>query len=79
MEKYLRLYAEPEIVALDGLPDLPAWSNVLVIPACNEDPGFLRSPPPGPGRSLMILVINESEGASDAVSSSNRSLANVVE
>lgn len=79
MQKYLSLYAEPEIVALDGFPDVPAWSSVLVIPACNENPGFLRSPPPCPGRSLMILVINEPEGASEEVSSCNRALANVVE
>ena len=77
MEKYLRHYAEPEIAALDGLvgglPDQGPWENVMVIPACNETPGFLRAPPPCGGRSLMILVINEPVSASDRVSLSNQS------
>jgi len=79
MEKYLRLYAEPEIEALDGLPGQEPWANVLVIPACNEATGFLRSPPPSDGRSLMILVINESESAPRHVSLSNRALAAAVQ
>ena len=83
MEKYLRLYAEPEIAALDGLidclPDQFRWENVMVIPACNETPGFLRAPPPCGGRSLMILVINESVSASDRVSLSNQALAASVQ
>ena len=79
MEKYLRHYAQPEIAALDGLveglPDQGPWENVMVIPACNETPGFLRAPPPCGGRSLMILVINESVSASDRVSLNNQALA----
>jgi hypothetical protein len=79
VEKYLRHYAEPEIAALDGLiealPDQGSWENVMVIPACNETPGFLRPPPPCGGRSLMILVINESVSVSNEVSSNNRALA----
>ena len=78
MEKYLRLYAEPETAALDGLDDHGPWANVLVIPACNETPGFLRPPPPCVGRSLLILVINESESAPSHVSSENRVLAAMV-
>ena len=79
MEQYLHLYAEPEIAALDDLPDLQPWVNVVVIPACNERPEFLRSPPPCGGRSLMILVVNESVSAPDWVSSNNLSLANEVQ
>jgi hypothetical protein len=78
MDKYLRLYAEPEIAALDGLSGQGKWQNVMVIPACNESPAFLRAPPPCDGRSLLILVINESETASAAVSTSNRKLASAV-
>ncbi len=76
MEKYLRLYAEPETAALDDLPETfpgkAPWANVLVIPACNETSGFLRFPPPCGGRSLMILVVNESPVASEEVSQNNR-------
>lgn len=79
MKKYLQNYAEPEVAALDEMPDQPAWQNVMVIPACNEGAGLLRSPPPCGGRSLMILVINEPENAAQNVSSSNRALAAAVQ
>jgi hypothetical protein len=78
VEKYLRHYAEPETAALDGLPLQPCWENVVVIPACNEAPEFLRPPPPCGGRSLMILVINESPAASREVSLRNLELAEEV-
>jgi len=79
MKKYLQHYAEPETAALDGLPDQPAWENVMVIPACNETAGLLRSSPPCGGRSLMILVINEPDNATQNVSSCNRALAAAVQ
>ena len=79
MEKYLHHYAEPEILALDGLPDQLSWENVMVIPACNESSGFLRTPPPCDGRSLMILVINESVTAARNVSLRNQALATAVQ
>ena len=79
MEKYLRHYAEPETAALDGLTDQEHWTNVLVIPACNETAGFLRLPPPCGGRSLMVLVINESDSAHHKVSLSNQALAATVQ
>jgi len=83
VDKYLRHYAEPEIAALDGLieglPNQGLWENVMVIPACNETPGFLRTPPPCDGRSLMILVINEPVSAPDRVSLSNQALAASVQ
>ncbi|MFT5138472.1 MAG: hypothetical protein ACI9H8_000855 [Lysobacterales bacterium] len=78
MDQYLRRYAEPEISALEILPvDIP-WSDVLVIPACNESPEFLRPPPPSDGRSLTILVINESGSASAEVSRTNQDLAHTI-
>ena len=79
MKKYLQNYAEPEVTALDGLPDQSTWQNVMVIPACNETAGLLRSPPPCGGRSLIILVINEPENAAQNVSSSNQALAAAVQ
>lgn len=79
MEKYLRHYAEAEIAALDSLPGHFAWKNVVVIPACNETPEFLGSPPQCDTRSLMILVINESEAAPKEVSQSNVALAQTVQ
>ena len=78
MEKYLRLYAEPEAAALEEMPVQGQWANVVVIPACNESPGLLRSPPPCDGRSLLILVVNESGIASAEVSASNQALAAAV-
>lgn len=79
MDKYLRLYAEPETTALGGLVEAARqnaeWANVVVIPACNESAEFLRPPPPGTGRSLMILVINETDTAHERVSLNNRALA----
>ncbi len=79
VEKYLRHYAEPEAAALDGLPELTPWDNVVVIPVCNESTAFLRPPPPCAGRSLMILVINEMDNASQRVSQNNHALALAVQ
>lgn len=78
LNQYLALYAEDETYALAdlnaSLPAGPVWSDVVVIPACNENSKFLRSSPPAIGRSLMILVINQSPDASAIVDESNRSL-----
>jgi hypothetical protein len=83
MEKYLRYYAEPETAALAGLldsmPEQGSWSNVVVIPACNESSGLLRPPPPSGVRSLLILVINEPASASRQVSLNNKALAASVQ
>ena len=82
MDKYLQTYAEPEITALpsvlDALADQQPWVNVVVIPACNESADFLRPPPPCGGRSLLILVINESELVSEQVLQKNHALATTV-
>ena len=78
MDQYLRRYAEPETVALDGLDPNQRWSNVLVIPACNESPALLRPAPPCSGRSLLLLVINEPEDSALHVSRANESLAGIV-
>lgn len=83
MEKYLLTYAEPEIAALTGMLDAIAeqqpWANVVVIPACNESADFLCTPPDCAGRSLMILVINQSITAPKKVSVRNQALANNVQ
>jgi len=83
MEKYLRHYAEPETAALAGLldkmPEQGPWSNVVVIPACNESSGLLRPLPVSSGRSLLILVINEPTSASCQVSLNNKALAATVQ
>ncbi|MBT8053423.1 MAG: hypothetical protein HKN57_08140 [Xanthomonadales bacterium] len=83
MEQYLRLYAEPETAALHGLVEAlgekAGWEQVVVIPACNESAEFLRPPPTCAGRSLMVLVINESESAFEQISLNNRKLAYTVE
>jgi hypothetical protein len=78
VEKYLRIYAEPETAALQGMPVEEPWKNVVVIPACNESAGFLRPPPVCSGRSLLILVINESDATPTHVSLRNQALAAVV-
>jgi hypothetical protein len=51
----------------------------VVIPACNESSGLLRSPPPSGGRSLLILVINEPASASRQVSLNNKALTASVQ
>ena len=83
MEKYLAQYAEPEITALadllDAMPGQEPWANVMVVPACNESADFLRPPPACDGRSLLILVINESESVSAHVSERNQALAKSVQ
>lgn len=82
IKKYLQRYAEPETAALTGLQEgLPAdhvWSDVVVVPACNENSDFLRAPPPANGRSLMILVINQTASAHPSVALANQSLFNAA-
>jgi hypothetical protein len=48
-------------------------------PACNESADFLRPPPPCDGRSLLVLVINESGSAADHVSVKNHPLSTTVQ
>jgi len=58
--------------------DIPAgepWQQVVVIPVCNEATGILRPFPPGSGRSLMILVVNENGTAPRHVSVANQDFA----
>ena len=82
IKKYLQHYAQPETTALASLDAyLPAdyvWSDVVVIPACNENSDFLRTPPPANGRSLMILVINQTASATASVKLANQSLFNLA-
>jgi hypothetical protein len=71
MDKYLREYAEPGTESVQDIPGGEPWQQVVVIPVCNESSQILRPLPPGPGRSLMILVVNESETAASNVSAAN--------
>ena len=75
MDKYLREYAEPGTAAVEDIPASEPWQQVVVIPVCNESTDILRPLPPGPGRSLMILVVNETEAASGHVSAANQEFA----
>jgi hypothetical protein len=77
MEKYLRLYAEPEAVLIDGLAG-PPWAGVLVVPARNESAELLRSPPRCAGRWLLILVVNQPAAAPARVAAANRALAAAI-
>lgn len=79
LEKYIRLYAEADTEALKTLPPREPWSKVLVVPACNEMPRFLNSAPTCPGRSLMILVVNQDQQATPVVSAANQALAETVQ
>lgn len=72
MDKYLRQYAERGTTGIENLPAGEPWQQVVVIPVCNESTGILRPLPPAPGRSLMILVVNETELAGKRVSAANR-------
>ena len=75
MEKYLRQYAEPGTAAVEAIPAAEPWQQVLVIPVCNESTGILRPLPPAAGRSLMIVVVNETENAARHVSLANQNFA----
>jgi len=79
VEKYLRQYAERGTAAMENLPAGEPWQQVVVIPVCNESSEILRPLPPGPGRSLMILVVNETVGASRHVSVANQDFAAEVQ
>ena len=65
-QRYLQRHSEP------GLPPGPQpatpWRNVLVIPAYREDAELahrLRELPAGPGRTLVILVLNRPDSDPD--------------
>ena len=75
MDKYLRNYAERDTFAVEDIPPGEGWQQVVVFPVCNESTQILRPLPPGPGRSLMVLVINETETAPRHVSLANRTFA----
>ncbi len=78
MEKYLQRYAEAGTWASAEIPAGEPWRHVLVIPVCNEESSILRPLPPGAGRVLMILVVNEREGTAPGVTAANRAFADEV-
>ena len=66
LDRYLKRHIET------GLPDCPEpgeeWQHTLVVPAYREAPGMLarlRRLPPGPGRTLVILVLNRPDSDPD--------------
>jgi len=76
--RYLQRHIEP------GLPDCPGpgeiWQHALVVPAYREAPGMLdrlRRLPSGPGRTLVILVLNRPD--SDPDGESNRALREALQ
>ncbi|MFB3079542.1 MAG: hypothetical protein ACE1Y4_16205, partial [Lysobacterales bacterium] len=75
MDKYLRQSAERGTAAVADIPLSEPWQRVVVIPVCNESTQILRPLPPGSGRSLMILVVNEAETAPQHVSVANQDFA----
>ncbi len=77
MDQYLSRYAESEISALAHLPKAFHWSNVIVIPACAEDMGFveaLLTDAKASGPILLILVINGTKASSPCVLDVNTKL-----
>ena len=79
MDKYLRNYAERDTSAVEDIPPGEPWQRVVVFPVCNESPQILRPLPPGPGRSLMVLVVNETEAAAAHVSAANLEFATALQ
>ena len=75
MDKYLQQYAEPGTAAVEEIPASESWQQVVVIPVCNESTEILRVLPGGSGRSLMILVVNETGNAPRHVSLANQDFA----
>jgi hypothetical protein len=79
VKKYLEHYAEPGTAAATDIPAAGAWQQVVVIPVCNEDTAILRTLPPAPGRSLMVLVVNQTEVAPGQVTVANQDFAAEVQ
>jgi hypothetical protein len=79
VDKYLRQYAELGTAAVENIPAGEPWQQVVVIPVCNESTEILRPLPPGPGRSLMIVVVNESGTAPCHVSLANQDFASELQ
>ncbi|WNO09804.1 hypothetical protein [Teredinibacter sp. KSP-S5-2] len=72
VQKYLKLYAEPEVQLLDGFPqDLP-YQNVVVVPCYQESADFvwnltqsLTPHIPASTKILVIVIINQPETDDD--------------
>jgi len=75
VDKYLWEYTERGTTAVEDIPAGEPWQQVVVIPVCNESAQILRPLPPAAGRSLMILVVNETETAPRHVSGANQNFA----
>jgi len=79
VDKYFREYAERGTAAVEDIPACEPWQQVVVIPVRNETARILRPLPAGSGRSLMILVVNETGTAPPGVSAANRDFAAEVQ
>ena len=82
IDQYLTRYAEPESAVLEQLhawmPEELIWSDVVVIPACNESGEFLSSQPVSCGPALMIVVINQTPSARSDVAAANQHLLEMI-
>jgi hypothetical protein len=66
LRRYLERHVESDLPRLKG--NQPRWRQVLVLPAYRESPALLdnlRQLPVGPGRSLVVLVLNRPERDED--------------
>ncbi|NQX90120.1 MAG: hypothetical protein HRT77_15820, partial [Halioglobus sp.] len=76
LQRYLQRHIERGLPAANGTR---CWQQVLVIPAYRESPallGNLRRLPSGPGKTLVILVLNRPDQDRDTLA--NAALRNAV-
>lgn len=80
IEKYLKTYAEKEIQLLQSFPKHFSFSNCVVIPACNEESGFINrlSNSDFCSNTLLILVVNQAPKAPSEITKANQTLASHV-
>lgn len=76
LRKYLADHAEPEIALAQAVTG--TYERTLVVPACREDPEFVRryvvAAETSRGRTLCVVVVNGSDEADLGVHTENRAL-----
>jgi hypothetical protein len=76
LRKYLADHAEPEIALARAVTG--TYERTLVVPACREDPDFVRgyvtAAETSRGRTLCVVVVNGSDEAGPGVHAENRAL-----
>jgi len=74
--KYFARYAEPEVALANAVSE--RYLASLVVPVCGEAPslldGFQSALARAPERALLILVVNATDAASDAIHAENQRL-----